>query len=250
MPSRKRIKGKARKTKATIEPGSICRDNIQFKLLTQSGGCQHGCPPPSRGDVRGRFIDAFFNQWIMGSHACQALEAAIGRYPDALNDGENKEWVKDYFVAYGTEIMAGQYLRNDSEGGTCWRLAAGVLVLVILVIEYYDPSMDLADIREKKVDRDRNHLKNMDAYSGCERSLIKFYSRRISCSCLDEKLKELKSQPRRGSCEHCRQSRVAKSLMVCTGCSKVQYCSQECQVADWPSHEQCCKRESLEHHKL
>ena len=76
---------------------------------------------------------------------------------------------------------------------TSYRNMASALVLTLLIIENYDPSMGVYDIMEEIVHRGSDHLKNMDACRhDCERSLIRFFSKRTSCSCLNKRLTELK----------------------------------------------------------
>lgn len=41
-----------------------------------------------------------------------------------------------------------------------------------------------------------------------------------------------------GNCAHCGQH--SKSLKFCKGCSKVGYCSRDCQKADWKTHKSAC----------
>lgn len=43
------------------------------------------------------------------------------------------------------------------------------------------------------------------------------------------------------ACNNCGDSSKYYSLMKCSGCHKVVYCSQKCQKADWPSHKALCQ---------
>ena len=74
-----------------------------------------------------------------------------------------------------------------------------------------------------------------------ERETHRFFSRRIPCQCLDERYKQLKkSTPKMGSCDGCKETKLYKELMLCTRCHSTQYCSRECQAADWPLHKGRC----------
>lgn len=75
------------------------------------------------------------------------------------------------------------------------------------------------------------------------RDVLKFYSKRLPCSCLKEQYKHSRrTVPKMGLCEHCRQRKERAILMTCGQCKVPQYCSRECQVAEWPDHEKDCDR--------
>jgi len=80
-----------------------------------------------------------------------------------------------------------------------------------------------------------------DLFQGCERSVVRFFCRRITCSCLDEKVVAVHPQPKTGLCDHCDSRIKQKDLWKCTGCNAFQYCSKKCQKASWPSHKEICK---------
>ena len=81
--------------------------------------------------------------------------------------------------------------------------------------------------------------------SADEHTLVKFFRRRIPCSCLNEKYKEVKHVTKLGICYNpaCllpdRKTERCK-LSQCTRCRQANYCSVECQRADWKSHKKTC----------
>jgi hypothetical protein len=81
-----------------------------------------------------------------------------------------------------------------------------------------------------------------DLQGGGERELVRFFLKRIPCSCLKATYSQIKkSQPiRTGECFTCKQSKKLSSLMICGCCNIVQYCCKECQVAHWPKHKGMC----------
>ena len=77
-------------------------------------------------------------------------------------------------------------------------------------------------------------------------TLVQFLRKRIPCSCLKQKRKEVKSITKMGRC--CRRAcplpnrMTAKNTMVyCTKCKLANYCSRQCQEADWKMHKQLCQ---------
>ncbi|XP_067932265.1 ubiquitin carboxyl-terminal hydrolase 19-like [Watersipora subatra] len=47
-------------------------------------------------------------------------------------------------------------------------------------------------------------------------------------------------------CAHCKKPKgEVKSLRKCSHCQTIEYCSRECQKADWPEHKKACSKPSL-----
>eukprot|EP00984_Skeletonema_dohrnii_P001764 scaffold586_cov112-Skeletonema_dohrnii-CCMP3373.AAC.10 len=84
-----------------------------------------------------------------------------------------------------------------------------------------------------------------DIYLGDIHTLVKFYRRRIPCSCLDERYEEVKSTTKMAACcnRECNfhNGQVErKKTMYCSGCRIAAYCSVGCQKADWSRHKLDC----------
>mmetsp|Transcript_8640 Transcript_8640/g.12390 ORF Transcript_8640/g.12390 Transcript_8640/m.12390 type:complete len:146 (+) Transcript_8640:1871-2308(+) len=86
-----------------------------------------------------------------------------------------------------------------------------------------------------------NFAKIKELYSADIHTLVGFQRKRIPCSCVDEKYKEVKSIPKIGLC--CNPGcplpggMTERSLtMCCSRCREANYCSRECQVAAWQDH--------------
>ena len=72
---------------------------------------------------------------------------------------------------------------------------------------------------------------------GNRRDTVKFVSKRLPCACL----KKLHSDARKkitkvGVCFGCKKQFPRSQLHVCTGCMISEYCSRECQRANWSCH--------------
>ncbi len=71
-------------------------------------------------------------------------------------------------------------------------------------------------------------LKNMDIAFGCDRSLIKFFTERIPCSCLDDIHAAAKLYlPKISLCDHCGIKSERRSMLWCSKCRAFQFCSRE-----------------------
>eukprot|EP00985_Skeletonema_marinoi_P003493 scaffold1505_cov146-Skeletonema_marinoi.AAC.7 len=81
-------------------------------------------------------------------------------------------------------------------------------------------------------------------------SLVKFFRKRIWCSCLDKKYDEVKATPKMGCCFNlqCKFPYYVErnETMYCSRCRNVTYCSRECQKADWTRHKSCCDEDAAE----
>jgi MYND finger len=73
------------------------------------------------------------------------------------------------------------------------------------------------------------------------RNLVRFFSSRIPCHCLDQKKRENREKLGRCCYKNCEKSALDKSLMTCSKCLIIKYCSRDCQVSDWPEHRKLCR---------
>ena len=147
-------------------------------------------------------------------------------------------WVEEICGA-GVKDMAACSRRAISYGMgqmQFWRIAKG---RSHILLHAHRPYKCLNFIQIELSDHD--FLQNGDVINGCERSTVKFYSKRIPCSCLGTKYEEMKSQPKRGFCKGCHQYKDRSTLRVCAGCNRHQYCSRKCQIDDLPNHKAMCK---------
>ena len=92
-----------------------------------------------------------------------------------------------------------------------------------------------------------NVTKLADLISADDHTLVSYYRKRISCSCLDQKYEEVKSVKKMGRCynQNCSHpgGKVERSKMFsCTRCGVASYCSVECQRAAWKEHREKCDK--------
>ena len=78
-----------------------------------------------------------------------------------------------------------------------------------------------------------------------ERTLVSFFRKRIPCKCLDETYKNVKSMKKTGlcynpDCDLPNRKAERSTMLQCTQCRIANYCSLECQKADWKKHKEGC----------
>ena len=61
------------------------------------------------------------------------------------------------------------------------------------------------------------------------------------CDCLKDAKKKAKSMAKLGWCQACRKCFPKQTMLQCSVCNIVQYCSTECQLEDWSEHKKYCK---------
>ena len=258
MPSRKRTKGKARKaakeakakeaakeeeeeSQTVVEASASQRQSrssleaqmqrLRIKTATSLSKCSHGRPPLSPGEEKicQDFINAFFaefiSQDILGEGFFTAYEATKDEYADVYSSELGT--VISILLCNGTQRI----LQGDN------RKAAFCATLACYFEDY------VAVVHKTKAIS--NWSKVVELYDADDHTLVSYYRKRIPCACLDEKYKEVKSVKKMGVCYNltCSQPGRMKErskMFSCTRCGVANYCSVECQRADWKIHKKNC----------
>ena len=91
-------------------------------------------------------------------------------------------------------------------------------------------------------------VKTTELFVGDQHTLVRYLQERIPCSCLDEKYEEVKDIKKIGLCcnTQCKipdRMTERSSMVYCSRCRSVSYCSRECQEAHWhwPRHKELCE---------
>ena len=206
MPSRKRRQGQSRKSNAS----------------SAGGGCSHGMPTDkSLVRLATKFTNIHSTLRTTGHDLDVVIAAIEEQCPTVLSDESVRDGVRASFLSFAASIiLAGR------QGLASPTLQITIESLVLL--ECGGPGKGLTKAQ---------HMSCRDAMDGCERSLMKFYASRLPCSCLDEKLRQVKeTRSKIGQCSHCKQMKERKHLFLCSLCMIKQYCGEECQKEAWKDH--------------
>ena len=261
MPSRKKAKGKARKAakeakaeakakakaKAKEESRAVVADNqlqeesleAQLKRLIINDPkqlCLHGRPPLSPDEAKvceefiNAFLDALFPLIDQGSSVGRAFggatQATLQKYANVYSS--KMEATISFLLSNGTSM-----LRDGDK--KCAQLYAPLAC-------YFEDFMAVNVLKTKAI---FSWAKIGELTGADDHTLISYYRKHTSCSCLDERYKEVKSVKKMGMCYNPKcglpERMVERSKMFsCTRCGDANYCSVGCQKDHWKEHKHDC----------
>ena len=234
--SRKRNKGKDRKAKqrAKKEENERTRAHDFWWKLQHRNECSHGHQIVIPDDHP---VSAFMDQFYINLHhkvmsVSNNLRAIFQTHTQIFSNEIHRKLVLDTLVHIGTNMMLsqGQYDIENAvflehfEHCNCQRSDCNDINFVI----------NKWVVRKKWRDMQPELITN-------ERDALKFYRKRTPCKCLKKlHLKARKTLPKLGICDNCNKEMERVLISLCSKCMVQQYCSRQCQVADWISHESKC----------
>ena len=263
MPSRKKLKGKARKAKAKAtnefhnEFRVFGRKVTSLETLAKygSGGqCTHGLPltlPIDHPCIQ--FDNTFTDEWMrqLGASkedelsvlpAADALQYANKIHPGVIEGNHfNQEIMKSYYVFSGIQCLIS--CNSIDEAALTPQLFATANYMAISFAFAYKLVDSHVHIENNTYmyATPSEMLAYLDIMEGCHRSLIKFFMKHSPCACLDRLYSDVKkTTPKTGLCTCCRERKERRSLFYCARCKAVQYCSKKCQLSSWPEHRMKC----------
>lgn len=168
-------------------------------------------------------------------YACQSNPGDI-----VLNNENYKKMVIQILIRIGTNMI----LTKEDETDT---MRALIMAKSVCVLELYETGID-DSIEAALYSRGiGSKLRDLDEHvCSYRRDVLKFLSKRIPCSCLKSMHREARkiSPIKTGMCYGCFTETGRVALSVCSKCMIYQFCSKECQVANWPYHRIECDKMS------
>lgn len=239
--SRKKIKGKDRMAKKlealTVEAERAKARNIWLKWVTGDEKvvgkfitCNHGwvwsIASISDDNPVIRFMDKVFG----GS--ADKLNDVIHLHPQVWNNDKYREMAVSILIRVGTNMLLSE--NADVVG-------AVFLARVITILENYNNGTNSLDVIVRGRRAQTKMLDLNTSISSGRRDGLKFFSKRVSCSCLKKMHQEVRrTQPKMGKCYGCSIEKERVALSVCSRCMLTRYCSRECQVSNWREHKKEC----------
>jgi len=260
MVSRKKAKGKERKAvkamkeeeKENSSAAAAQQRELEGALELQMqrliidslpSPCKHGFVPFPEGHTCDCLLRLYFATYYAGSSdpataVLTAMRAVEDKYPEVLRDSSKMKQILSYFLSEGTDFILNG---NDD--------AARITATKIIMFEEF---IALSVLKTQPV---MYLQKVMEILIADDHTLVSFYRKRISCTCLAKKYKEVKSIKKMGLCNNGQcplpGKKVERSKMLyCTRCRDAYYCSRDCQEADWRGHKKSCKKTAEENAKF
>jgi hypothetical protein len=211
-----------------------------WQKLVHGFSCDHGfgCIIPDDNHPVSSFMDDFWANWFRKDIIMSVFDAgcdAFKRNQEMWRDPSYRQMAINIFVCIGKNVLL-----DKADVSSSVRQSSSVdIAQIILILENYDGN-DFISTMYVRIPAMKARDLN-DSGSSVERDLLKFYSKRIPCSCLKERYSEARrTLPKMGSCSSCRVAKQRTSLMVCSRCRVAQYCSKQCQGANWSVHQLQC----------
>ena len=201
----------------------------------------HGDPEKARRVVEfcEEYLDAFYSttgSTVLAVGIKTANELTGEKFDDVWYNLPEMELVVSCFVTCATD----EYLKGEIMSARV-RAAIANYFESIVCFMLQTKNKNIADT-----------TKMTELTIADEHTLVKYLRKHISCECLDEKYKQVKSITKMGSCANqlCSNRRVErKSMLYCTRCRIVNYCSSACQNVDWPKHKEHCGKRIYDYGK-
>jgi hypothetical protein len=225
MPSRKKTQGKKRRANKLSTTGAAGATRFDWEFWAKGGEsmvtCDHGFGPgiPGQDSPAASVLNAFekkaFEEMQRSEHGMQINDLIWSMFiglEHVWNDDKQIQDVTDTFIRIGTNIMLDE--------GESWKR---IIAAVASILELYDGSINCALLKAE--------TKLRDLY-GDYRAVVKFFAKRTKCNCLDAIYERSKKVSKMGKCRYCQITQERASLMVCSQCNLVQYCSTKCQKGE------------------
>jgi len=241
MPSRKRSKGKERKARqAETRLSSVVKsweDWFEWSRLYDKIQCSHGhtIALPSRNSPQYVFVDSLFTHKVGQINVLQRLGRSLATHSALWKEETHRHAATEILTTiitnrllfedqFGTESVPKSYFMHN-----CY------LSTVLLVMENYDGGDDIhTTFYQNGVS---NKIRDLNPQGSNQRDVLKFMSRRVTCSCLKRQYAVARrTYSKVGACAGCSQVFTRSSLLLCGGCRIDQYCSRECQIKAWADY--------------
>jgi hypothetical protein len=236
--------------------------DTQMQISTPSTKCTHG----SASEMHREFLEKFHRKCLRrGSRGCYSnlhiCDEFVAAYADAFQaagddfdsfgpafDGTADEYPEIWYDAFNVEFVASIFLSR----GVQYLLSGNVIAAQCnAVFAYYFEQYIETTLHKTRAVID--FLTMYELRQADQRTLVRFFKKRIPCYCLKKKYKEVKSVTKMSICMNsdCSHNaatvgarfgaRVERSKTLrCTRCEQAFYCSRACQKAHWFAHREDC----------
>jgi hypothetical protein len=176
------------------------------------------------------FTDAYNDAGgVLNSKIITAYHTTMDTFTDVWNSEAAMKFIALHFMSAGTGCLLG----GDTKAASHYASIAYFFDQhVVCNLRKDRPTMNWPKMNELYFDPD-------------EHTLVSFFKKRISCSCLDDMYEQVKSVKKLGICYNVNcplpdHKAIRSFTKCCSRCRRVNYCSRECQEDNWQSHKIFC----------
>lgn len=186
------------------------------------------------------FMNIFCTKGTLNNNAMDKdLWNTLNEIPNFWKNESYREMTINILTAIGANLLLGmedQFVLDKMDIRNTLELG-GITCAIVLLENCCGGCISIARPNRATAIRQR------DIFCGGSsvRDIYKFFRKRTSCKCLKKMhLRARKAMPKSGRCYNCNELKERVSLSVCSRCRVHQYCSRECQIADWDDHKHGC----------
>ncbi|EJK53457.1 hypothetical protein THAOC_27110 [Thalassiosira oceanica] len=251
MPSRKKARGRQNRAKKEATRTADMRALWERTLLCDNGvnddgtccSCAHMAMPliPQELGPAVSFMNhiagkGFFDN-TAASLSCHSVEfclPSVMRFPDVTTEESERSLASDLLLRNLRNIL----VHDSAVGGENWfhSFCAKYEVAICYMVSALELLGTYSDLTVVKM---RYAKTSCRLAGGNRRDVVKFVAKRLPCTCMKTLHCATKRKVKKvAHCQGCEKPFPRSQLFVCTGCMLAEYCSRECQRADWLDHKQ------------
>ncbi|KAK1741559.1 hypothetical protein QTG54_008037 [Skeletonema marinoi] len=198
--------------------------------------CVHGLSTSQDCSVAHEFLKSFCKECKLKADDGIALEQCIQAAIDVTYASNHRIWSNSNYMEIAISLMLYDGTKDILNGDLS--NARGIAGVTNFLEQW-------VAISAHKTQYDWYWPKIHELCKADQHSLVSFFRNRISCKCLDEKHREVRSIKKMGICCNPRCSLPERKLersgmQSCEQCRHVHYCSRNCQKNDWKRHKEAC----------
>eukprot|EP00985_Skeletonema_marinoi_P021666 scaffold13397_cov151-Skeletonema_marinoi.AAC.2 len=205
----------------------------QIESSMEQTSCLHGFSLSQDWSVVEQFLKLFWNEYVKqegnGLNLEQCIQAAI----DVTSTSYGSIWRNSNHIQVAISVLVHNGTHDVLKGDLPNARA------IAAIANFFEQWVAMSS---QKTQYDWYWPKIHELYNADEHTLVSYFRNRISCTCLDEKHREVRSIKKMGICCNPRCSLLLErsGMESCEQCRLVHYCSRKCQKNDWKRHKQPC----------
>ena len=175
-------------------------------------------------------------EYECASHCVELCVRSVLRFPKVREEESERSLATDLLLRFARNV----FFHDLATEGDDWFYYRNAQQEVAICNMIYALEL-LGTYSDRNVVTRRAFKMNNKLASGNRRDAVKFVAKRLPCICLKKLHSAVRMKVAKvGKCTGCHKRFPRSELLVCTGCMITDYCSKECQRANWSIHKRLC----------